>query len=83
MKISTFSTLFFTLFFTTLAAIAESDGTCSSHGDCNLGECCENRICVPHKPRGGVEVASDCNPGHKDPPKEGDKTPPPVYNPKV
>jgi hypothetical protein len=28
-------------------------------------------------------VASDCNPGHRDPPKEGDKTPPPVYNPKV
>lgn len=59
------------------------DGTCSSHGDCKRGERCEHRECVPHKPSGGVEVASDCNPGHKDPPKEGDKSPPPVYNPKV
>lgn len=77
-----------TLLFTTivaLAAIANTDGTCSSHGDCKNGERCEHRVCVPHKPRGDdVEVlASDCNPGRKDPPKEGDKPPPPVYNPKV
>ena len=78
------STLFSTLLLTTLAVVAESDGTCSSHGDCKNGERCEHRVCVPHKPRDGdVELASDCNPGHKDPPKEGDKTPPPVYNPKV
>lgn len=76
------STLLFTTI-VTLAAVADPDGTCSSHGDCKRGERCEHRECVPHKPRGGVEVASDCNPGRKDPPKEGDKTPPPVYNPKV
>ena len=69
----------------TLAAIANTDGTCSSHGDCKNGERCAHRVCVPHKPRGDdVEVlASDCNPGRKDPPKEGDKQPPVVYNPKV
>lgn len=67
-----------------LSLVASTDGTCSAHGDCKLGERCENRVCVPHKPRGGDDwLASDCNPGHKDPPKEGDKTPPPVYNPKV
>lgn len=76
------STLLFTTI-VTLAAVADPDGTCLSHGDCKRGERCEHRECVPHKPRGGVEVASDCNPGRKDPPKEGDKTPPPVYNPKV
>lgn len=61
-------------------------GTCSSHGDCKRGERCEHRECVPHKPRGGVEVASDCNPGHKDPPPKGkegaSRDEKPVYNPK-
>lgn len=70
-----------------LSLVASADGTCSAHGDCKLGERCENRICVPHKPRDGEMasdwLASDCNPGRKDPPKEGDKPPPPVYNPKV
>ncbi|TXH46778.1 MAG: hypothetical protein E6Q97_28775 [Desulfurellales bacterium] len=72
-----------------LSLVASADGTCSAHGDCKLGERCENRVCMPHKPRGDGEAAtlvrhaSDCNPGRKDPPKEGDKPPPPVYNPKV
>ena len=67
-----------------LSLVATTDGTCSAHGYCKLGERCENRICVPHKPRTELDwLASDCNPGHKDPPKEGDKTPPVVYNPKV
>jgi hypothetical protein len=75
------STLLFTTI-VTLAAVADPEGTCSAHGDCRLGERCEHRECVPHKPRGGGKVA-DCNPGRKDPPKEGDKPPPVVYNPKV
>lgn len=68
---------------TTLAT--SPDGTCSGHGDCKWDERCEHRECVPHKPRAGI--ASDCNPGRKDPPpkgKEGDtREEKPVYNPKV
>ena len=69
-----------TLLITASIFASNPDGTCSSHGDCKRGEHCEHRERVPHD---SVKVASDCNPGRKDPPKEGDKTPPPVYNPKV
>lgn len=66
-------------------AASSPDGTCSSHGDCPSGQRCEHRECVPHKPRGSI--ASDCNPGHKDPPPKGkegaSRDEKPVYNPKV
>lgn len=68
-----------------MTTATSSDGTCSGRGDCKWDERCEHRECVPHKPRAGI--ASDCNPGRKDPPpkgKEGDtREEKPVYNPKV
>jgi hypothetical protein len=79
----TLSTLLITASIFASIFASNPDGTCSTHGDCKRGERCEHRECIPHKPHNSGEVASDCNPGRKDPPKEGDKTPPPVYNPKV
>ena len=78
-----------TLVLAFILAATSTDGTCSSHGDCPSGQRCEYRECVPHKPRpwkhGGI--ASDCNPGHKDPPPKGkegaSRDEKPVYNPKV
>ncbi len=72
-----------TLLITAFIFASNPDGTCSSHGDCKRGERCEHRECVPHKPGG---IASDCNPGHKDPPPKGkeggSRDERPVYNPK-
>lgn len=76
-----------------ILAATSPDGTCSSHGDCPSGQRCEHRECVPHKPRQQWRhkprgsIASDCNPGHKDPPPKGkegaSRDEKPVYNPKV
>lgn len=55
---------------------------CSTSDDCDGSDVCERGYCIP-KPR----VASDCNPGRKEPPpreKEQDRRDEKVpYNPKV
>ena len=75
-----------TLLITASIFASNPDGTCSTHGDCKRGERCEPRECISHKSHNSVEVASDCNPGHKDPPPKGkegaSRDEKPVYNPK-
>lgn len=66
---------------------------CDSDADCaSSGDVCRNGYCVARRNAGATDAAvyaSDCNPGHKDPPAPNDPSPPKDakppggYNPKV
>lgn len=65
---------------------------CDSDADCaSSGDVCRNGYCVARRNTTGEALASasDCNPGHKDPPAPNapsppkDAKPPGGYNPKV